>query len=99
MLYLITKGTDKEIPSTPHRIIADSELAKESRYSIPFFMHPNHNMPLINLKTKKPVIAPNGKEMTESAMYVHWRLQNILPAGTVPDYETWKKGNDPFIVQ
>lgn len=98
MLHLITKGTNKEIPSTPHRIIADEELAREARFSIPFFAHPNHNLPLINLETKRPAIAANGQAMDQAAMYVYWRLKCILKSTNMPDYKTWKKENDPFIV-
>lgn len=44
MLQRLTNG---KLPSTTHRVVnPQGDKAKTSRYSIPFFMHPNPSMPL-----------------------------------------------------
>lgn len=97
MLRVITEGLEKEIPSTPHRVVGEAELAKQSRYSMPMFIHPNHNLPLINLATGRNVVI-NGKEVTEAGIFVYERLKAILKNIEMPDYETWRKENWPFVL-
>jgi isopenicillin N synthase-like dioxygenase len=94
MLHLITKGTEKELASIPHRIIATNKTVDEDRYSMPMFIHPSHKLPLVNLKTKEPVKLNHGLVLDKSGKYVHWRLQCILPEGSVPNYEEWEKSNN-----
>ena len=94
MLQLITKGTDKELVSTPHRVIATDKTMNESRYSMPMFIHPSHKLPLVNLKTNTVVELPNGITLDKAGKYVHWRLMCILPQGTVPSFEEWEEENN-----
>lgn len=54
------------------------------------FLHPNHNKPLINLKTNKPVTIENII-LDEAGKYVHYRLSKILINTSLPDYKTWKQ--------
>jgi isopenicillin N synthase-like dioxygenase len=98
MLHAITKGLDKEIPSTLHRVVGEPELAKQPRYSIPFFVHPSHLLPLTNLKTGKP-IQIKGVDVIEAGIYVYYRLKAILKDIEMPTYEVWKKENLRFIVK
>lgn len=95
MLQAITKGTDKEIPSTPHRVVGSADQVKQTRFSVPFFMLPNHLKPLVNLQTGQPIEA-YGRTINESGMFVYERLKGH---GAVKDvsYDEWKAGNMPLI--
>lgn len=98
MLYSITRGLDKEIPSTPHRVVGEQKLASQVRYSMPFFMHPNHYLPLKNLATNQ-LIKINGQETAEAGIFVYERLKAILKDIEMPSYEDWKESNRIFTEQ
>lgn len=47
---MLQRLTNSRMPSTTHRVVnPDGDLARTSRYSIPFFMHPNPEMSLDSL--------------------------------------------------
>lgn len=97
MLQLITEGHEKEIKSTPHRIIGTKESCTKTRFSMPMFIHPQHNKVLKNLVSGK-LIQYSGKEMSDAGEFVYYRLRNLLTNSDFPTYDVWRKENNKFII-
>lgn len=48
---MLQRLTNHKLPSTTHRVVNSPESAKEARYSIPFFLHPNPDFEIKTLDT------------------------------------------------
>ncbi len=99
MLALITEGMKKAIPSTPHKVVGDAQQIKASRFSIPMFIHPNHDKVLKNLKTGKLIEYRHDNNKIpcrDAEEYVYLRLmkhgKSILSQQV--SYDAFKAQND-----
>ena len=75
MLQRLTNGV---LPSTTHRVVnPKGDKARTSRYSIPFFMHPNPDMSLACLPQCVSEENPLRYPPTTASEYLNERLKQI----------------------
>lgn len=75
---MLQRLTNKQLPSTTHRVAnPQGDLARVSRYSIPFFMHPNADMSLDSLPQCVDEQHPKEFAAITAGEYLHERLREI----------------------
>lgn len=75
---MLQRLTNARLPSTTHRVVnPQGDLARTSRYSIPFFMHPNADMSLACLPQCIDEQHPAQFPPTTAGDFLHERLREI----------------------
>lgn len=75
---MLQRLTNKKLPSTTHRVVnPQGDKARRSRYSIPFFMHPNPDTSLACLKQCVDQDNPLHYPPTTADAYLQQRLREI----------------------
>jgi isopenicillin N synthase-like dioxygenase len=75
---MLQRLTNHVLPSTTHRVVnPKGDAAKSSRYSIPFFMHPNPDMSLDALPQCVTDENPKRDEPITANEYLMQRLREI----------------------
>lgn len=74
MLQRLTNG---KLKSTTHRVISDNNLIDKSRYSMPFFMHPNSKTSLNCIESCINKTNPKSYEDITAGEFLNQRLYEI----------------------
>lgn len=75
---MLQRLTNNKLKSTTHRVVnPPRELMKNSRYSVPFFLHPVSNMDLTSLPSTVDAERPKKYSDTTAGEYLDERLREI----------------------
>lgn len=75
---MLSRLTNNRLKSTIHRVVnPDEDIVNESRYSIPFFMHPKREMPLNCLESCVNDHSPKQFEDCTAGEYLDERLREL----------------------
>ena len=75
---MLSRLTNNRLKSTIHRVVnPDEDIVNESRYSIPFFMHPKREMPLNCLESCVNNHSPKQFEDCTAGEYLDERLREL----------------------
>jgi len=75
---MLQRLTNNKLKSTTHRVVNPPlELMKNSRYSVPFFLHPKASMNLTSLETCISEAYPKAYEDYTAGQYLDERLREI----------------------
>ncbi len=78
MLSLITEGHPNALRSTSHKVVGNDQQLEKSRFSIPMFIHPNHDKALRNLVSGQLIeYRHDGNKIpcSDAGEYVYNRLR------------------------
>lgn len=75
---MLQRLTNNKLKSTTHRVVnPPRELMKNSRFSVPFFLHPKPNMSLATLESCISLEYPKAYEDYTAGQYLDERLREI----------------------